>query len=247
PFLRRFQNQLMSAFYTKEEILNQLDNCTRDFTFPMLDNGYVYLGDTRLSAYRDERHWALIIEVLGYNVRAGNHDGLSDCLHCFGNCLKRPPGTANEDFLYVTSDGIESPTFDDVYGWYIRNEAKSIRIRQSTARLTLNAEQLKEKGIELVEAPQITGADLMRSLLPEYREQLLATEEELRERIPEDLPLILRLDEWNHPDLAADQLPSESKTFRMIADVLITGDASLYQPTEEPNTHWKNWLEGGTL
>lgn len=237
----------MTASYSTEEILKQLDTCARDFTFPMLDNGYVYFGDTRLSAYQDVNRWALIIEVLGYSVRAGNHDGLNNCLHCFGNCLKRSPGTANEDFLSVTDDGLESPTFDDVYGWYIRKEARTIRIRGIDVPLKLNPQQLAEKGIELVEEPEITGADLMRSLLPEYREQLLATEEELRARIPSDLPLILRLDEWHHPDLAADELPSESKTFQMIAEVLVTGEAFRYRISEKPNTHWKNWLESGTL
>jgi hypothetical protein len=237
----------MTTSYSRGEILDQLDACAQNFTFPMLDNGYVYLGDTRLSSYRDDKRWAIIIEILGYHVRAGNHDGLHNCLHCFGNCLKRAPGTANEDFLFVTEDGPESPTFDDEHGWYIREDAKTIRIRELIVPLKLSQEQLAEKEIDLVEAPQITGAELMRSLLPEYRELLLATEEELRGRIQPELPLILRLDEWHHPDLAAGELPSESKTFQMISEVLVTGDASRYCPVDKPNTHWMNWLEGGTL
>lgn len=237
----------MTTSYTAEDILGQFDDCARQGTFPMLDNGYVYPGDTRLSAYRDQGRWALVIEVLGYNLRAGDHNGLSNCLHCFGNCLKRPPGTANEDFLSVTEDGPEGPTFDDEYGWYVREEASSLRIRGVTVPLRLSPEQLEEKGIELVEGPQLTGAELMRSLIPEYRDQLLATEEELRARIPPDLPLIMRLDEWHHPDLAGGELPSESETFQLIAEVLVTGEPSRYLPSKEPNTHWKNWPEGGSL
>jgi hypothetical protein len=34
------------------EILAVLDGCCDSCTFPMLDNGYVYLAATRLSAYR---------------------------------------------------------------------------------------------------------------------------------------------------------------------------------------------------
>jgi hypothetical protein len=235
------------AAYTKEEILSQLDDCARGFTFPMLDNGYVYLADARLSAYRDETRWALIIEVVGYNPRAGGHGGACNCLHCFGNCLRRPPGTANEDFLCVTDDGPDGPTFDDENDSDIREGARTIRIRDSIVLLDLAPEALTRKGIEPEDPPQITGAELLRGLVPEHRDLLLATEEELRGRVPPDLPLVLRLDAWHHPDLAGDELPSESETFKLIADVLVSGNPSNYRPTEEPNTHWKNWPEAGSL
>jgi hypothetical protein len=110
---------LMTVSYTKDDILKQLDYCAGDYTFPMLSNGYIYLGDTRLSAYRDENRWAIVIEVVGYNVRAGCHNGLNNCRHCFGNCLLRPPGTANEDFLVVTEDSPDDPTFQEECDWYI--------------------------------------------------------------------------------------------------------------------------------
>ena len=57
--------------YFVDSIVQQLDQCADDFTFPMLDNGYVRLIDARLSAYRDEERWALVIEVLGLDVPAG--------------------------------------------------------------------------------------------------------------------------------------------------------------------------------
>jgi hypothetical protein len=38
-----------------------------------------------------------------------------------------------------------------------------------------------------------------------------------------------------------------SEVFRLLADVLVTGEAARYQPSEEPNTHWKNWLDSGSL
>jgi hypothetical protein len=236
----------MSPPYTQEEILAQLDECARGFTFPMLDNGYVYPADTRLSAFRDDSRWALIIEVLGFNPRAGGHSGIENCLYCFGNCLRRPPGTANEDFLSVTDDGPEGPTFNEDEEC-VSEKARSIRIRGRTVALKLTPADLAQKGIELEEAPHVTGAELLRSLIPEYRGLLLAIEEELRERVPPDLPLAMRLDAWHHPDLAGDELPSRSETFRLIAEVLVSGDTARYRPTKDANTHWKNWPDGGSL
>jgi hypothetical protein len=232
--------------FSTEQILDQLDSCAKNFTFPMLDNGYVYPADVRLTAYRDNTRWALVIEVLGAHNHAGGHNGISDCLHCFGNCLNRPPGTANEDFLYPTADG-DSPTFDDEYGWYVNEEAGTIRIRDIIVPIRFKADALEAKGIRLEDPPRVNAAELLRGLLPEYRELLLATEEELRQRVPIDLPIILRLDEWHHPDLADGELPSRSRTFQMVAELVASGDSKHYQPTQEPNTDWSNWPDGGAL
>jgi hypothetical protein len=41
--------------------------------------------------------------------------------------------------------------------------------------------------------------------------------------------------------------PSSYETWQQIAKVLATGDTSYYRPTLEPNTHWSNWPESGSL
>ena len=50
------------ARFTIPEILDQLDRCAQAYTFPMLDNGYVYPGAVNLTAYSDIARWAIIIE-----------------------------------------------------------------------------------------------------------------------------------------------------------------------------------------
>lgn len=232
--------------YTAEEILRQLDACAEGCVFPMLDNGYVYPADVRLHAFRDDARWAIVIEALGQNPRAGHLDGISNCLHCYGNCLRRPPGTSNEDFLHVVEDGPDGPTFDEETG-SVREGVKDVRIRGHVVPLALDPVTLAAKGIALEDGPGVRAFELLRGLLPEHRDWLLATEEELRERVPPDLPRLLRLDEWHHPDVVAGEEPGESPMFRMIASVLVTGDAALYRPLRRPNTHWSHWPQGGTL
>src|SRR5436190_20682975 len=78
--------------YTAYEILRQLDECAAEFTFPVLDNGYIYPGDVRLSSFRDRRRWAILIEVLGYHYRAGPLEGIGVTVYQFGNCLTGRPG-----------------------------------------------------------------------------------------------------------------------------------------------------------
>ena len=124
----------MTAAFTTNEILAQFDQCAAQFTFPMLDNGYVYLADVRIDAYRDEARWAMVIEVIGFNIRAGAHDGIYNCLHLFGNCLKRPPGTANEDFLHLTDDGADGPIFVEDSLDIVHSDAKAIRVRGAASQ-----------------------------------------------------------------------------------------------------------------
>jgi hypothetical protein len=63
-------------------ILAQLDKCAEEFTFPDLGRGYCYAVDARMHLFRDPERWALIVETVGYNPRAGN---LVDVVHVFGN------------------------------------------------------------------------------------------------------------------------------------------------------------------
>jgi hypothetical protein len=219
------------ASYSATEILKQLDDCAEAYTFPVLDNAYVYPADARMTLYRDEERWALVIEVLGFNSHMGGVEGMDNALYCFGNCLRRPPGISPEDLLRLVSDGRSGPLFEEPHGTAIRKGATDLRIRD-----------------RLVPAPPSAQAfELLRALVPEHREQLLATDEELQARLPADLPRLLRLDEWNHPDIAEGDLPSESPTFKLLAQVLETGDPGLYRPRRKPNTHWSNWPEGGIL
>lgn len=234
-------------YYTAKDILQQLDKCAAEFTFPMLDNGYVYLADSRLSAYRDEKRWALLIEVVGYSYRGGGHDGITNCLHIFGNCLPFAPGTNDANFLHVTDNSEEGDTFDEESQQSLNPDVGSMLIRGQRIKIQKDIDFYRLKGIELEEPPQIMVWEFLRSIIDDHKELFLATEEEIRQRIPGDLSRILKLDEWYHNDLANAEMPGENETFQMIAKVLETGDSKLYQPTREPNNHWKNWPDGGTL
>jgi hypothetical protein len=230
-----------------QEILNQLDLCNAEFTFPMLDNGYVYPAGTNLTAYRDDKRWVIIIEIIGFNYRGGGHDGISNCLHIFGNCLTFEPGTNNENFISLTNDANNCSTFDGDELFYLNPECESFDLRGEIIPLPQNKELYKLSGIDLEEENRINAFELLRLLDAQNHHILVATEKEIRARIPGDLPLILELRHWFHPDVANDELPSGNETFKQIAEVLESGDSEYYQPSRSPNTHWKNWPDGGTL
>ncbi|MBT9255294.1 hypothetical protein KMZ30_06855 [Phycicoccus sp. KQZ13P-1] len=147
-----------------DSILAQLDAAAEGFTFPDLGHGYYFAIDARLHAYADRDRWALVVETVGYNPRAGD---VLDVLHTFGNCLTSGrPGFENDDFLGRTDN------FNDV-----ENEAEP----ETAAGVNPVV-----RGTQLDVSPE-PGEDLsavFRRLVPVHRDLLLADEIELRRRPP---------------------------------------------------------------
>lgn len=48
--------------------------------------------------------------------------------------------------------------------------------------------------------------------------------------LPADLPKLLQIDQWNHPDLSQKQKPSQTDTFVMLAEVIKSGDLKDFDP-----------------
>src|SRR5262245_27551875 len=99
------------ARYSAASILRQLDRCAEEMDFPMLDNAHFYPGDVRLSACRDERRWALVIEELGFLYRAGLPHVLPTWLFPSGNCLLQQAGLGDDNFLFLVDNDPERPAF----------------------------------------------------------------------------------------------------------------------------------------
>ncbi len=230
-----------------QEILKQLDKCTKDFEFPMLDNGYVYLADTRMSVYVSQRNWAIIIEVLGYNPRAWKTDGFDNCLYCFGNFLACKNGIENSNFLFPISDGVSAPLFAENEPAIISPLARDVKIRENFFPIKNDLNAYAKNGIILESHQSIRAFEFLRLLAVTHRDLLLATEVELRARLTGDIPLMLQVNEWCHPDIVHNEKPSENETFILIAEMIDKLDTSIYYPSKLANTHWSNWKDGGTL
>jgi len=241
-----------------EQILSVLDKCCANFTFPMLDNGYVYLAATRLSLYRTESDWAMVIEVFGYSPRSGLPD---THIHTFASTLynrdsqdkfKSVEGYKNylannpnndSRFVFPISEGKwQDPESCDL----VAENATEIELRGQTRNLPAQ-EECARCGIELGQLPRIQVFELCRFLAEAEREQVLATPQERRTSVQPDMHQALQLESWNHPDVVSLDLPSQSETFQQLAQVLVSGDAGLYRPSRPPNTHWRNWPDGGLL
>jgi hypothetical protein len=232
---------MSKARYTAEQILEDLDTHAADYRFPMLDNGYIYPGDVRLTAYRDNRRWAILIENLGYHYKLGFPDGIFPSIYVAGNGrIADPPDFDPQPFSCVIDE-------DREFIGDIPSDLKEVFIRGQPVPIPREKSVYEAKGIAVADVKELGGQHILRVLLPEYREALLATEEELRRYVAPDLPRFRRLDAWHHPDLANDEMPSQNETFQLLAEALVAGNPNRYPLVRPPNTHWKNWPMGGAL
>ncbi len=239
-----------------EFIVKVLDACCGSFTFPMLDNGYVYSAASRLSLHRSEIDWAMVIELFGFSPRSGLPDVH---VHTFGSRLH------NRDRVedYVTSDAHQAylannPNNDSRFfhpieagAWIDEDEPETVSgpgivtLRGTTFSLP-SLEGYRSAGIEL-QAARPAIFELCRFLAHHQRDQVLATYSERRVSVPPELTEILVLEDWHHPDVCSGELPSETETFRQLAAVLVSGDVSRYMTAEAYNTHWRHWPDAGAL
>jgi hypothetical protein len=242
-----------------DDILAVLDKCCDSFTFPMLDNGYVYLAATRLSLFRSEENWAMVIEVFGYSPRTGVPDTsiftFASRLHqrnprstyvndaAYHNYLAHHPNNEFRSVFPIEPGDWQDPTDDEL----VAPDATVLQVRGRPVRIP-RREQFSQAGVVLHDPERIWIFELCRYLGSIAREDVLATATERHVSVSPEMQQILQLEEWCHPDVVdAEQRPSGSRTFQQLAQVLVTGDVRLYQPDEPANTHWRNWPAGGTL
>jgi len=244
--------------WTASQILSVWDRCAEDFNFPMLDNGYVYLAATRLSLYASSVDWAMCIEIFGFAPRSGLPDVT---LYTFGSNLLRSKKTT--DFVsssaydnYLSSNPFNECTFAypiEAGDWqdphndeFMASGPHEVVVRGHPVQIPA-IDVYAHFGIGLKSEHVVHVFEFCRLLAERQRDLVLATEDERRRCIPQELRHVLTLNDWHHPDLASGELPSATDTFTFLAKVL-TGEESthVYGP-KLVNTHWSNWPEAGTL
>lgn len=230
-------------------ILRQFDREAENYIFPMLDNGYYYHGDQKLTIYRDSERWAMTIEVIAYHNHQLDIGGITTHISYFGNCILTKKHNDNDGFFSFPEDeGMPALIKEErTYSSYLNPDVKYIKVRDQLIPVMHDRQHYHNKGI-LLECPdKIVNYEFMRGLIPDYSDLFWLTRSEMANKIPLDLPMLMELREWHHPDLAMEEKPGKNETFRQLASVISTGDISLYKPVRIANTHWRNWPEGGTL
>jgi hypothetical protein len=226
----------------KGQVLADLDKHASEFNFPVLDNAYVEFAATRLSAFRTKADWLIVFEVLGFSTREVE---FVDNVYAYGSCLSRE-GFVGEEIPFVSSQ--DAPLFDpetreSVIDW--RQWAIEFNGRKRT--FAPSCEEYRRAGIKITTEPgpgSLKEIELFRYLVYNLGEELFLSTEGLLKIFPDcgNMPLFLQSAQWQHPNIAREERPSQNVSIRSLVEALSYGDASLFLEGR-PNTHWTFWAD----
>jgi hypothetical protein len=209
-----------------------------------------------MTLHRSALDWGLVIEIFGYSPRSGLPD---THIYTFASALIARKGPSDFVNLGAYDRYISSNPYNESHfvfpieeGDWLDSEQCAIEQRNVTVRgkplPVPSAMVYKSAGVQLSAPPRIAVFEFCRALAAIAREDVLATPAERISHLHPEMFQLLQLEEWNHPDVVDDEnRPSNSQTFKQLAEVLVHGDTNLYRVTAPPNTHWSNWPEGGSL
>lgn len=259
----------MEARLSETEILETLDNSAKDGAagFVSLGHPYSYLIDCRVNLFKGSGdRWAIAIERLGYNPRAGF---VLLEINYYGNCLKNLKNLINPQCGYNIYSPIDNVSFlnTTTAEETVKPNSDTWIVRGNSINIAFTGQEYIENRIETDTTREDVGIEAVARLAAKRNQDLFrATDEELYHAIPPDMKKLLVLDEWYHKDFYLFPMedmvpdykrhnkeiwqkyrPSSYETWKLIAKVLVSGDTSLYKPTIKANTHWKNWPDSGSM
>jgi hypothetical protein len=239
---------------TEQEILKTLDNSNDGYycSFVELGHVYSYLIDLRLNVFRgDNDRWAIAIERLGYNPRAG---AIFLDIYYFGNCLINLEQYNDRPSNYYSVYPIDLDSFNNsIDGETLKADAKIWLVRGQQIELSHNKQDYKAAGVDLkeYEPNEISAEEVGRLIVLKHNALFRATDQELYKSIPTDLKKILTLDEWYHKDFQLINTPTMTNDNLMQAYELnknLTGlsgidfetFAAAFRQQESLNDDWNN-------
>ena len=260
--------------FSEKEILDKLDLAFRGIPaadypagrpqdikynfFLDLEHGYCETAGSRIHVYADKNRWAIVFEKCGYQNRGGRAEIE---LHYAGNCIDYPVDKYEErDYITNTSsvilitseeyerirnkqgEGLEDFELISPDVTHLNIHGQQVAINHDTTRYAALGIHPREH-----DNPQklIGFGGIVRYFSDTNPSLVSATDQEIRQHIPMDIPKLMTLDKF-HFVSAYDKNnpPSTQETYQLIAKILVTGDTSLWKPTLKPNNHWSNWKSG---
>jgi hypothetical protein len=202
------------------DIVAFLDGAFQRIEMPCLSNLNVDYVSTRMSAYRSPDKWLLIFNSVVW-WPAG--DGLMAMVETVGSGAIGKQGFDNDRIF--TPGVIET---DDS--------------GQRVLNITVRGRAVNPGALAIAPRYDLQpdfGFWAAVALADHYRDDLLASPDELRRFIPSGFEHLLSVDEWEHPTF--EKPANQTESFPLMAEVLEKADASLWRPAAHPNTHWSHW------
>ncbi|MFU8850475.1 DUF7003 family protein [Micromonospora sp. SL1-18] len=225
----------MSTGQTQQisDILEQLDGAQEEYSLLGPGNANYPSAGTRMDAFHSPSNWLLTIQLVAYGR---GEDDIVRIVQAFGSDVPEPGA------LFfgspITSEGGGSLPSDDLP----LSDHHCLILNGRVKEIQLLAEDYAAAGID--EAATPAALALARVLIAKYPEDVfLKPDEILREIGKSGYESLFTLDEWQHPDPAEDELPSEIDCFQDIARTIHKKETAHLPSCQSGNTHWSHWTE----
>lgn len=258
-------NQEVHSAMSVEQTLRELDEAFAACPVSLYtEPHHAKPADARLSVFRSPKHWVILIEKIDYFIRMhGDVDCFSRAYTLYGNCLENGWAVS---FDVLWENETELPFDAETGRWLPTRRHLRYFMNGRWWDVYPTPHDLQQAGIdselldevdreEWQENPDtLMPVEWLRHLCHHLDHPFFASEARLREVVREavgdteiasSLQIVLQTREWEHPDYVAGELPSDTESFRVIAEIIATGDASLWARVDRTrfNSHWRYWVE----
>jgi hypothetical protein len=226
-----------------EEILQALSEAAKKSDFPALNNLYFYLAGVRMAVFRSPSEWLITFQESAVSVK---HD--MECVNtvsAYGNRVSSPGtqyGFTPRDTpcrVPVSPSGLRAASLNPL-DFTLEFPGQLVR------RFTPLRKDYEFAHVDLADASP-NSAKILRYVLSIARNDVFLSNSEILTitgRSMSDVVPFLVLDEWEHPDVAEDELPSDVSCFRSLAEALASGHPERYHcEVESINSHWWLWKQ----
>ncbi len=226
--------------YSKDGILSQLDNCAGIYDFPMLNNMYFYKANLRMKVFRNSQEWLIFIAELAFSIKERLFVNL---IYSYGNKVEKPGLIWPYEIIAPV---LSEPFFNDDGSTFLLDIKNfEVMINNQVRNFHFNDSDYINARIDPNDIDMPNEAKIIRILSHHLSDELFYNNQQLLEvakKSNNHLELFLELNDWQHPDLAEDELPSDIPCFQKLAESIVVGNPKLYHcPEEMYNTHWSNW------
>lgn len=222
------------------DILQQLDSYAEEYDFPMLNNVYFYNADIRLTAFRNSSEWLIVFEEIAVSEK---QYAFVNSVSAYGNKIEK---AGAQQAITVISEVPGKPIWDENRNFLLDRWNFDVVINGKIRNFTPSPKDYKRAKVD-VESNIKVPAQILSLLTFLIPNEFFLTDGRLLEicdRTNSNLEKFIQMEDWYHPNIADDELPSQSECLRSLALAIARNDQDLYTcPEEALNTHWSNWEE----
>jgi hypothetical protein len=226
-----------------KELLAELAGRVRDYDFPVLDNAHWKLISGRLRGFRRAGDIALVFEVLIFQSQA---QSFLVNVYAYGTLIDRTQ--ADVGAFSPIDEAPDSPLWDEEGEWIPGLPMRKVSVNGLLVSVIhdarLSAEStVSPEAIFLSQGDDVDEGAFGRGIVRELGLHRVMPDRAVLGVLPQlgGATEVVRLSNWDHPDIIGGQLPSDSVAITQVAMLLAGETERITYDHMRDNVDWRSW------